>query len=107
MLRLIIAFVLMIAGIAVFQDRLLYFPDKAPLSELITDHLRAWPTPEDFRGLVAEAAGPARATVIVFHGNAAGRGKRSDDERRFVSDAAGRMFIGLRRINIGEVHHLA
>ena len=27
MLRLIIAFVLMIAGIAVFQDRLLYFPD--------------------------------------------------------------------------------
>ena len=76
MLRLIIAFVLMIAGIAVFQDRLLYFPDKAPLSELITDHLRAWPTPEDFRGLVAEPAGPARATVIVFHGNAGHAGHR-------------------------------
>lgn len=76
MLRLTIALVLMIAGITVFQDRLLYFPDKAPLSELITDRLHAWPTPEGFRGLVVEPAGPVRATVIVFHGNAGHAGHR-------------------------------
>ncbi len=76
MLRLTIAFVLLIAGIAVFQDRLLYFPDKAPLTALVTDRLHAWPTPEDFRGLVAEPAGPVRATAIVFHGNAGHAGHR-------------------------------
>ncbi len=77
MLRLTIACLLMIAGITVFQDRLLYFPDKAPLAELVSERLRPWPTPEDFRGLVAEPAGPARATAIVFHGNAGHAGHRA------------------------------
>ena len=75
-LQLTIAFVLMITGVAVFQDRLLYFPDKAPLSELINERLHAWPTSENFRGLVAEPVGPVRATAIVFHGNAGHAGHR-------------------------------
>ena len=32
--------------------------------------LRAWPSAQDFRGLVAEPAGAVRGTAIVFHGNA-------------------------------------
>jgi fermentation-respiration switch protein FrsA (DUF1100 family) len=39
--------------------------------------LRAWPSAQDFRGLVAEPAGGARATAIVFHGNAGHVGHRT------------------------------
>jgi len=59
-----------------FQDRWLYFPDRAKLDEVVSTRLRAWPTPEDFRGLLAEPAGPARGTAIVFHGNAGHAGHR-------------------------------
>ncbi|WP_429347698.1 alpha/beta hydrolase [Paraburkholderia sp. Clong3] len=67
----------MFAGIAILQDRFLYFPEKAAIEEFTSGGLRAWPTPEAFRGLVAEPAGSARATVIVFHGNAGHAGHRS------------------------------
>jgi hypothetical protein len=52
------------------QNHLLYFPDKATVEEMLASGLDAWPSAQDFRGLVAEAAGAARGTVIVFHGNA-------------------------------------
>ncbi|WP_082016561.1 alpha/beta hydrolase [Cupriavidus sp. IDO] len=58
------------------QDRFLYFPDKATQEELVSDSLRAWPNPQDFRGLMAEPDGPVRATAIVFHGNAGHAGHR-------------------------------
>ena len=58
-------------------DRFIYFPEKAATEELVSDGLRAWPTPEAFRGLVAEPAGAARASAIVFHGNAGHAGHRS------------------------------
>ncbi|MCK0512408.1 alpha/beta hydrolase [Aromatoleum buckelii] len=77
MLRLVIASLIMIAGVTMFQDRWLYFPDTATLGEVVSDRLRAWPTPEDFRGLIAEPAGAARATAIVFHGNAGHAGHRN------------------------------
>jgi alpha-beta hydrolase superfamily lysophospholipase len=77
MLRLAIACVMMFAGIAVFQDHLLYFPDKATLADMVSAGLHAWPTPEDFRGLVAEPSGPVRGTAIVFHGNAGHAGHRA------------------------------
>jgi len=76
-LRLAIACLIVFAGIAMFQDRLLYFPDKASLADMISGGLRAWPGPQDFRGLVAEPTGPARGTVIVFHGNAGHAGHRA------------------------------
>src|SRR2546425_7253207 len=76
-LRLAIACLIVFAGIAMFQDRLLYFPDKASLADMISGGLRAWPGPQDFRGLVAEPTGPARGTVIVFHSNAGHAGHRA------------------------------
>ena len=76
-LRLAVACLIVFAGIAMFQDRLLYFPDKASLAEMVSGGLHAWPGPEDFRGLVAEPNGPARGTAIVFHGNAGHAGHRA------------------------------
>jgi len=76
-LRLAIACLIVFAGIAMFQDRLLYFPDKASLGDMVSGGLRAWPAPQDFRGLVAEPNGTVRGTVIVFHGNAGHAGHRA------------------------------
>lgn len=76
-LRLAIAYLIAIAGIAMFQDHLLYFPAKASLGEMVSGGLRAWPAPQDFRGLVAEPNGPVRGTAIVFHGNAGHAGHRA------------------------------
>ena len=76
-LRLAIAYLIVLAGIAMFQDRLLYFPEKTSLGDMVSGGLRAWPAPEDFRGLVAEPNGPARGTAVVFHGNAGHAGHRA------------------------------
>src|SRR5262249_37176034 len=38
---------------------------------------RPWPSAQEFRGLVAEPAAPARGTAIVFHGNAGHVGHRA------------------------------
>ncbi|WP_459713035.1 alpha/beta hydrolase [Paraburkholderia sp. 2C] len=59
------------------QDRLLYFPEKAAIADVVSEGLRAWPTPDAFRGLVAEPPRAARGTAIVFHGNAGHAGHRS------------------------------
>jgi pimeloyl-ACP methyl ester carboxylesterase len=71
-----IACLIMFLGVAMFQDRLLYYPDKATLEDIVSGGLRPWPAAQDFRGLVAEPTGPVRATVIVFHGNAGHAGHR-------------------------------
>jgi hypothetical protein len=91
MLRLALACLIMFAGIAVSQDRLLYFPDKTSVENVVSGRLRAWPSAHDFRGLVAEPAGPARGTAIVFHGNAGHAG-----HREFYASALTR--LGLRVI---------
>jgi pimeloyl-ACP methyl ester carboxylesterase len=67
---------LAVALIAVFQHRLLYFPARAPLEAMVSERLRAWPGEDDFRALLAEPAAAARATAIVFHGNAGHAGHR-------------------------------
>ena len=72
-----IACVLVLCGMFFLQDRLLYFPGRATVDSLATDGLKAWPSPEDFRGLVAEPPGEARGTVVVFHGNAGHVGHRT------------------------------
>jgi pimeloyl-ACP methyl ester carboxylesterase len=77
MLRLTIAGLIILAGIAMFQDRWLYFPDRAAPQDMVSGGLRAWPTLQDFRGLVAEPVGPAKGTAIVFHGNAGHAGHRA------------------------------
>jgi hypothetical protein len=70
------------AGIALgapvlLQDRLLYFAQRATVAELAQDGLAAWPSVDEFRGLVAQPQGAARATAIVFHGNAGHAGHRA------------------------------
>lgn len=76
---LALAYALLVAAIALAQQRLLYLPVRAPAAELISSRLlKPWPSERDFRGLVAEPDnGPARATAIVFHGNAGHAGHRT------------------------------
>ncbi|WP_354674331.1 alpha/beta hydrolase [Cupriavidus alkaliphilus] len=65
-----------LAAIAMLQDHFLYFPERASVDDMVSSGLRAWPGPDDFRGLVAEPPGPVRATAMVFHGNAGHAGHR-------------------------------
>ena len=67
----------LLVALVLFQDRLLYLPAKAPLAQLLAPGLLAWPGEAEFRGLLAEPAGNARGTVLVFHGNAGHAGHRS------------------------------
>ncbi|WP_437341768.1 alpha/beta hydrolase [Cupriavidus basilensis] len=64
-------------ALAALQDQFLYFPAKAALPELVAGGLEAWPSSQDFKGLVAEPTGAVHATAIVFHGNAGHAGHRS------------------------------
>ena len=77
----ILLYLLACTGIAMFQNHLLYFPQRAGVSEMTAGGLAPWPSAEDFRGLLAEPATQARATAIVFHGNAGHAG-----HRQFYSD---------------------
>ncbi|MBA2721378.1 MAG: alpha/beta hydrolase [Methylibium sp.] len=76
-LALVAAGLALLAMIAVFQDRLLYFPAPGTVDSLVSADLRAWPAQGDFRGLVAEPSGPVRGTALVFHGNAGHAGHRA------------------------------
>lgn len=59
-----------------FQDRFLYFPEKATVANVVSPQLSAWPTADEFCGLVATPTGSVRGTAIVFHGNAGHAGQR-------------------------------
>jgi pimeloyl-ACP methyl ester carboxylesterase len=64
-------------ALASLQDRLLYFPAKAEIADFSSPGLQPWPSAGNLRGLVADAAGATRGTVIVFHGNAGHAGHRT------------------------------
>jgi pimeloyl-ACP methyl ester carboxylesterase len=76
LLKLAAGGVTLVAALAWLQDHLLYFPSRATVAQLERGGLRAWPSAQDFRGLIAEPSPPARATAIVFHGNAGHAGHR-------------------------------
>lgn len=76
-LSIVVACLALPAAMYLLQDRLIYFPEPATLEQLSGDGLRAWPSPRDFRGLVAEPADRVRGTAIVFHGNAGHAGHRA------------------------------
>ncbi|HEV8693738.1 MAG TPA: hypothetical protein VGQ93_06055 [Lysobacter sp.] len=76
-LGIAVACLLFLAAIFLWQDRLLYFPAQTTVERMATGGLREWPSPQDFRGLVAEPTGAARGTAIVFHGNAGHAGDRA------------------------------
>lgn len=91
-----LAVVLLLAGcVALFQDRLIYFPESQPLAAMIADaresRLSPWPDEKDYRGFIREPVGPARGTVVLFHGNAGHAGHRA-----WYADELGR--FGLRVI---------
>ncbi|MBS1189710.1 MAG: alpha/beta hydrolase [Rhodocyclaceae bacterium] len=77
LLGFLVACLMPFTGAAVLQDRLLYFPEKAKVADMLSDGLQAWPSRREFRGLLAEPPGPARGTIVVFHGNAGHAGHRS------------------------------
>jgi pimeloyl-ACP methyl ester carboxylesterase len=56
------------------QERLLYYPDKTVPAEaaMAKRGIRFWPSRDGYRGFIGTAPdGKAKATVIIFHGNAA------------------------------------
>ncbi|NNM00391.1 MAG: alpha/beta fold hydrolase [Gammaproteobacteria bacterium] len=75
------------------QRRVLYLPPSEPLraADVHAAGLEFWPGQASFRGLLAQPDGPARATVLVFHGNASSALARS-----YYAAALGR--LGLRVI---------
>ena len=81
LLWLLIGSAVLVAAIALFQDRLLYFPVRATEAQMSSGRLALWPPgaagAQAFRGLVAQPAGPVRGTAVVFHGNAGHAGHRS------------------------------
>ena len=80
MLAIVVVGLMVLAAIYLRQDRLLYFPAPATVAGVAGAGLQAWPSAQDFRGLVAEPAGPVRGTAIVFHGNAGQRRGRTSIE---------------------------
>ncbi len=109
LLKLAIACLIGLAGVAMFQDRLLYFPARAAVAEMVSDGLAAWPSAEDFRGLVAEPPGAARGTAIVFHGNAGHAAHRAYYARALTGQGL-RVILaeypgyGPRSGEVGEAH---
>jgi len=73
---IVLPVLVVLGAIFLWQDRLIYFPQRAAVEQVVGRGLQAWPSAADFRGLVAEPAGAVRGTVIVFHGNAGHAGHR-------------------------------
>ena len=92
---MVIAVLLFVGVAAVFQNRMIYFPDNLPLADAIADArsrgLAPWPGEDDYRGLLREPEGTTRATVVLFHGNAGHAAHRD-----WYADAFAR--LGLRVI---------
>lgn len=73
----LLLYLLLVLAVALLQQRLLYLPDRVPLASMVVAPLRPWPDGGAMRGLVAEPRARARATVVVFHGNAGHAGHRA------------------------------
>lgn len=77
LLVLALLYAALVLAVALWQKRLLYLPMRAPVAQLVDAQLRAWPSAQDFRGLLAEPVVAPRGTAIVFHGNAGHAGHRA------------------------------
>ena len=69
-----------VGWLTMFQDSLLYFPERVPLAKAVDEASREgllpWPSGDAYRGLLAEPKTPARGTLLLFHGNAGHAGHR-------------------------------
>ena len=81
-MNVIVGGLLLLGGLFMFQDRQLYFPETLPLAAVLADARRdgliPWPSEAEYRGLLREPVGPARGTLVLFHGNAGHAGHRAD-----------------------------
>lgn len=75
-LLLAVAALALLTALAMGQEKLIYYPQRAPLAAWAPPGLAPWPSAQDPRGLVATPASPPRATAVVFHGNAGHAGHR-------------------------------
>ena len=79
-LTLLASVLLFMGFLFLFQEKQIYFPENPPRAKMLADARRLglipWPGDEDFRGLLREPTGPARGTVVLFHGNAGHAGHR-------------------------------
>lgn len=76
LLGLALGAALLMAGPVLMQQRLLYYPARVSVDQASATGLQPWPSAQDFRGLLAPGTAAARASVIVFHGNAGHVGQR-------------------------------
>lgn len=81
----------LLLAIAMWQDKLLYFPARESLAAWAPPGLTPWPSAQEVRGLIALPTGAPRATAVVFHGNAGHAGHRAAYARMFTQ-------LGLRVI---------
>jgi alpha-beta hydrolase superfamily lysophospholipase len=87
MLSILLTYLLLLLIVFLFQRKMIYFPDTYSIADQqqLADqsNLQLWPSPDDYRGLIAKTAqATGKGTVIVFHGNA---GSASD--RTYYLDA--------------------
>jgi len=75
--------------LALLQTHLLYLAARPTLAAVRAEAeprgLLPWPSADDYRGLVREPAGQARATLVLLHGNAGHAGGRAWFADRFVA----------------------
>jgi uncharacterized protein len=86
-LYLTAAYTLLLAGCTLFQRQLLYFPQTTS-GPVAPEGLTPWPATGELRGYLAEPTGTARATAVIFHGNAGHAG-----ERDYYVGALGRLGV--------------
>lgn len=72
-----VAALAVVGPMVAWQERMIYYPQRASLADWAPPGLAAWPSADDARGLAASPDGPARATAVVFHGNAGHAGQRA------------------------------
>ena len=79
LISILLGYAALCAIVFIFQRKLLYMPYQIKLAEqrAIDEGLIYWPSFEVFQGFISQAKLPdAKGTVIVFHGQCHGIGRR-------------------------------
>jgi uncharacterized protein len=84
----LLVWLLVLAGVYVFQSRLLYVTEPASVAGTIAatslPSAMAWPGKADFRGVRVDPSGATVGTLLLFHGNAGHAGHRGDYAERLA-----------------------
>ncbi|MDP1771789.1 MAG: alpha/beta hydrolase [Methylobacter sp.] len=87
MLSILLIYLMLLLIVFLFQRKMIYFPDTYSIEhqQQLADqaNLKLWPSPDDYRGLIAKTSqATGKGTIIVFHGNAG-----SATDRTYYLDA--------------------